>query len=168
MSVLTFHGAKGREWQAVVVCGAEEGLVPHASSTTTGQRDEEARLFYVALTRASDHLVITRALTRNGKPVEPSRWLAAVETSQASLARSAGNADDGFPLRTARAPDPLLPWREWRAAVARAAGVSATAFCSDRVLRQLREQPPSDAADLAQRLGLTESAAARLRPLPAD
>jgi len=30
VSVLTFHGAKGREWPLVVVAGAEDGLIPHS------------------------------------------------------------------------------------------------------------------------------------------
>lgn len=168
VTVLTFHAAKGREWEAVVVCGAEEGLVPHASSTGVAQLAEEARLFYVALTRAGDSLVVTRATTRSGKTVSPSRWLGAVE---ASTLADAPSTDD---LRAAQAevrthvaaPDPMTPYREWRAAVARAAGVPVSAVCTDRTLRELMQRPPVDIAELAQRLGLTIGAAERLRPLP--
>jgi len=38
--------------------------------------------------------------------------------------------------------------------------------CNDRVLRELAATPPVDATELAHRLGITETAAARLRPLP--
>ena len=117
----------------------------------------------MALTRAEQHLVITPAAVRSGRETAPSRWLAAVEAT----------VDEGAPVpppatRSWRhAPaDPLAPFREWRAGIARVSGMPDTAVCSDRVLRSLMEQPPADAADLARRLGITESAAARLRPLP--
>ena len=32
VSLLTFHGAKGREWPVVIVAGAEDGLIPHSSA----------------------------------------------------------------------------------------------------------------------------------------
>jgi hypothetical protein len=51
--------------------------------------------------------------------------------------------------------------------VARSAGLSEQAICSDRVLRTLLLDRPADTRALAQRLGITETAAARLRPLPA-
>jgi DNA helicase-2/ATP-dependent DNA helicase PcrA len=163
VTVLTFHAAKGREWGAVVVAGVEDHLVPHSSATSADQLAEEARLFYVALTRAGDDLIITSAATRNGRASNPSRWLSAVASS------TIAPVDDVAPepTRIPTAPtDVMLPLREWRAAVARGAGVSPRDFCSDRVLRSLHDEPPADAAALAARLGLTESAAARLRPLP--
>jgi len=160
VSLLTFHGAKGREWWAVVVCGAEDGLVPHAGASSTAQMAEEARLFYVAITRAAQHLVVTHAAVRNGKPSAPSRWLAAVTSS--------GDVDEVVvpPPRPVRAADPLVPYRAWRTAVARASGQPDAAVCTDRVLSSLLAHPPASPAELAQRLGITETAAARLRPLP--
>lgn len=160
VSLLTFHAAKGREWWGVVIAGAEDALVPHASASSTAQMAEEARLFYVAITRAAQHLVVTHAAQRNGRPTTPSRWLTAVTDSA---------ADDEVvapPVRTRRPPDPLVPYREWRAAIARASGQPEVAVCTDRVLRSLAEQPPASPAELAARLGITETAAARLRPLP--
>lgn len=170
VSLLTFHAAKGREWWGVVVTGVEEGLVPHASATTESQLSEEARLFYVALTRAEHRLVVTHARRRGRGAVAPSRWLDAV--------RASADADAPAPpppemRRTARQrpADPLETYlsdlRSWRAAVARAAGVAERAVCSDDTLRSLAASPPADAADLARRLGITPTAAERLRPLPA-
>jgi ribonuclease D len=63
-------------------------------------------------------------------------------------------------------PDPLQPYREWRAAIARASDQPEKAVCNDRVLRSLLDEPPVSPEDLAKRLGITPSAAARLRPLP--
>jgi DNA helicase-2/ATP-dependent DNA helicase PcrA len=160
VALLTFHAAKGREWWGVVVAGAEDGLVPHASAVSPAQLAEEARLFYVAITRAAQHLLITHASTRNQRSAGPSRWLLAVQEAALEDLPAAP------PSRPRRPADPLPALREWRAAVARVSGQPERAVCSDRVLRSLAEQPPASVGELAQRLGITESAAAQLRPLP--
>ena len=98
--------------------------------------------------------------TRNGRPVQPSRWV------QAIVDTAALEVPVPPPARRPRVVDPLAPLKAWRDAVARASGQLPTAVCNDRVLRSLLAQPPTDARDLAHRLGITETAAARLRPLP--
>jgi DNA helicase-2/ATP-dependent DNA helicase PcrA len=63
--LLTAHNAKGLEFDAVVVTGLEEGLFPHASSLEDdAELEEERRLFYVAITRARDEVLLTAAATR--------------------------------------------------------------------------------------------------------
>jgi DNA helicase-2/ATP-dependent DNA helicase PcrA len=63
--LLTVHNAKGLEFDAVAVAGLEEGLMPHATSLeTTAELEEERRLFYVALTRARDEVLLTAAAYR--------------------------------------------------------------------------------------------------------
>ena len=63
--MLTVHNAKGLEFDAVAIAGLEEGLLPHASSLDDGdQLEEERRLFYVALTRARDEVLLTAAAYR--------------------------------------------------------------------------------------------------------
>lgn len=160
VSVLTFHAAKGREWSAVAVTGVEAGLVPHHGSTAPTQRAEEARLLHVALTRASEELVVTWAASRGGAPTEPSPWLAALEAAIEHRPVT-GPASIG---RRQRPPDPLEPLRSWRAGVARRAGVTDSAVCPDRVLRSLHADPPTDAAGVAARLGIGLAAAERLAP----
>ena len=56
----TIHSAKGLEWQAVFVANLCEGRFP--ADAALHQRDgeaEERRLFYVAVTRAAQHLVLS-------------------------------------------------------------------------------------------------------------
>jgi len=63
--LLTAHNAKGLEFPAVVVAGLEEGLFPHASALEEPRElEEERRLFYVALTRARDEVLLTAAAYR--------------------------------------------------------------------------------------------------------
>ncbi len=63
--LLTAHNAKGLEFDAVVVTGLEEGLFPHGSALEDeAELEEERRLFYVAITRARDEVLLTAAATR--------------------------------------------------------------------------------------------------------
>ena len=53
----TVHSAKGGEWDAVHVIHAADGMFPSDLATrNAAEIEEERRLFYVALTRARDHL----------------------------------------------------------------------------------------------------------------
>jgi DNA helicase-2/ATP-dependent DNA helicase PcrA len=63
--LLTVHNAKGLEFDAVAIAGLEEGLLPHASSLEREETlEEERRLFYVALTRARDEVLLAAAAYR--------------------------------------------------------------------------------------------------------
>jgi superfamily I DNA/RNA helicase len=58
----TIHGAKGREWDRVILYAVDQGQFPHALSLIDGDLadglEDERRLFYVALTRARTRLDI--------------------------------------------------------------------------------------------------------------
>lgn len=60
VSVLTFHGSKGREWDHVWIVGVDNGVCPNIRSSI----EEERRLLYVALTRARRSLTVSSAQTR--------------------------------------------------------------------------------------------------------
>ena len=94
VELATFHRAKGLEWRSVHVVGVEEGFVPIVYAESSEARDEERRLLYVALTRASRDLHCSWARSRrmaNGRQMErqPSPWLAAVaRVSRAGTGRA--------------------------------------------------------------------------------
>ena len=80
VSLMTIHLAKGLEFPVVFVVGLEEDLFPSAMSMNTrSELEEERRLFYVALTRAEEHAVVTYTQNRYrwGKLIdaEPSRFI---------------------------------------------------------------------------------------------
>ncbi len=63
--LLTMHNAKGLEFPTVIVAGLEEGLLPHVSSLDDdAEIEEERRLFYVALTRAEQEVILSAASFR--------------------------------------------------------------------------------------------------------
>lgn len=60
LTLSTIHGAKGTEYYAVFVIGAVDGRFPSIYSFNSSEElDEELRLFYVASTRAKQHLYIS-------------------------------------------------------------------------------------------------------------
>ncbi len=64
VGLMTVHGSKGREFDAVWVVGCEDGLFPHASSQEEAEVDEERRLLFVAVSRAAKNLSLSRAERR--------------------------------------------------------------------------------------------------------
>ena len=91
MALMTLHAAKGLEFEAVFLCGMEEGMLPYERpwrrDAEDGERsaelDEERRLCYVGMTRAKSRLVLSLARRRmaygdagpSWRDREPSRFL---------------------------------------------------------------------------------------------
>lgn len=71
----TVHAVKGLEFLHVWVAGLEEGVMPSTRSLQEGHTEEERRLFYVALTRARESLVISSSARRWGKAAKTSRFI---------------------------------------------------------------------------------------------
>lgn len=66
VNLMTIHASKGLEFPVVFIAGVEEGLIPHQRSVDEngGDVEEERRLFYVAITRARDKLLISSCMKR--------------------------------------------------------------------------------------------------------
>lgn len=81
VNLMTIHASKGLEFPVVFIAGAEEGLIPHQRSVdeNSGNVEEERRLFYVAITRAREKLIISSCQKRRKMQAiiecEPSRFL---------------------------------------------------------------------------------------------
>src|SRR5438045_2441681 len=130
--LLTLHRAKGLEWEAVFLPRVEEGELP----VRRGDVAEERRLFYVGLTRAKRHLLVTW----EGKP---SRFLdeLGVRAAVPALPKRERPALEQTPA--------VQALREWRLARARADEVPAYVVFNDRTLAELAARTPRAIARLA-------------------
>jgi DNA helicase-2/ATP-dependent DNA helicase PcrA len=68
----TIHSAKGLEWEAVLMVGMEDGVLPHFNNDDL---EEERRVAYVGITRAKRILGLTYANVRFGQASAPSPFL---------------------------------------------------------------------------------------------
>lgn len=64
--IITVHQAKGCEFDTVILAGADDNNFPSYAAKQSGGEEEEKKVFYVAITRAKERLILTRAL-RSGK-----------------------------------------------------------------------------------------------------
>ncbi|MFM8316490.1 MAG: ATP-dependent helicase, partial [Deltaproteobacteria bacterium] len=83
VQLMTLHACKGLEFPVVFLVGMEEDILPH--KTLGSDISEERRLFYVGVTRAKQHLLLSRVKKRqrHGKLLEsaPSRFLLEIPES---------------------------------------------------------------------------------------
>ena len=98
VTLMTVHTAKGLEFPVVFVTGMEDGTFPHQRSLgDESELEEERRLAYVAITRAREHLYLTRAAVRSawGTPQEmpPSRFLDDIPAELLDLRRAATSGE---------------------------------------------------------------------------
>jgi DNA helicase-2/ATP-dependent DNA helicase PcrA len=104
VTLATFHRAKGLEWRAVWLCGLEQGLVPLGKDGRTDE-EEERRLLYVAVTRASHELHCSWAETRSfggrGVTRRPSPWLPLLAPATTSGRPPDEGGPDGWRRRLA-------------------------------------------------------------------
>jgi hypothetical protein len=77
--VLTVHQAKGLEFDTVFVAGMTEDEFPSYYAKQARNLEEEKRLFYVAITRAKRHLVLSSYKTNDwGHDKPPSAFLTSI------------------------------------------------------------------------------------------
>ena len=59
--IITVHQAKGCEFDTVILAGADDNHFPSYAAKQSGGEEEEKKVFYVAITRAKERLILTRA-----------------------------------------------------------------------------------------------------------
>jgi len=83
LRMMTIHQAKGLEFKVIFIIGLSDGLFPLERCIEDGDTDEEQRLFYVACTRAQDHLYLCypRMVVKRGTFImcDKSRFLNAID-----------------------------------------------------------------------------------------
>ncbi len=79
VNLLTMHSSKGLEFRVVLLVGVEENVIPSIKSLEDSNDEEERRIFYVAMTRAKEKLLISYCNERKryGKTIKsyPSRFI---------------------------------------------------------------------------------------------
>jgi DNA helicase-2/ATP-dependent DNA helicase PcrA len=127
--LLTLHGAKGLEFEAVFLPRVEERELPIRQAKKPQELEEERRLFYVGMTRAKQHL----ALTWSGKP---SRFLGEL----------------GIQTRVRRPAEPDDPvyaaLKRWRLERAIADDLPAYVVFHNSTLAEIAGRKPRDLSEL--------------------
>ena len=91
----TVHKAKGLEFENVVIADARDGVYPFFKSKTPEAREEDARKFYVALSRAKKTITITWPLENDwGYSCRESPFLAAIREDFVRVTESDVLRDD--------------------------------------------------------------------------
>ncbi|MFN8232329.1 MAG: ATP-dependent DNA helicase UvrD2 [Actinomycetota bacterium] len=144
VNLLTFHRAKGLEFEAVFMPRLLDGELPFRSGRARADPEEERRLLYVGITRARRFLFLT--------------WPADAKASRSPFLSELG-------IRSTRAPRPAssparpdateIPHgpvferlRAWRRSRAQADGVPPYVVFHDRTLARIAERMPSDRDEL--------------------
>ncbi|MET0420147.1 MAG: ATP-dependent DNA helicase UvrD2 [Acidimicrobiia bacterium] len=177
VELLTFHRAKGLEFDTVFVAGVERGLVPISYAKTPDALDEEQRLLYVALSRAERALHVswshTRAIGLRTANRTASPWLtrveraidrlegreapdgasaaASIDAARRNVATARGaNSDRKNPARDLTDVDrPLYEALvEWRRRISNASGAPAYVVFHDATLAAVAVARPRTPRDL--------------------
>lgn len=80
VSMVTMHASKGLEWKVVVLPDVNEGVIPHKKAVTDCELEEERRMFYVAMTRAREHLFLFYIQEKEAGNLLPSRFIDEIMT----------------------------------------------------------------------------------------
>ncbi len=164
VNLLTYHRAKGLEWDAVFLPALEEGTLPiRQAADDEAALEEERRLLYVGITRARLHLVLSWAESRDTRGREskrrPSRFLLDLRPRPARRIRvlpdppaqtrrpAAGGSDDPF----------FAALKQWRTGRARADAVPPYVVAPNDTLTAIADVRPRTAAGLRRVKGMGDA-----------
>jgi DNA helicase-2/ATP-dependent DNA helicase PcrA len=147
VNLLTYHRAKGLEFDAVFLPRLLDREVPFRSQKSTADPEEERRLFYVGITRARTHLYLSWPSEGRTEPSPFLRELGIVATPRP--APSPARRTAGPSVGTVGGGPLFDRLREWRRRRAAADGVPAYVIFHDKTLAEIADRKPADWADLA-------------------
>ena len=153
VTLSTVHRVKGLEWDRVIVLGAHDGLMPHRLAD---DREEERRVFHVALTRCREQVVLLADAALQAPFVDELTTAAVPITAESRLERSRRTAPSGFVAGDAGVENSDLvdALRAWRLERCRADAVPAYVVLHDATLNDIAAARPVTARDLARIAGI--------------
>jgi DNA helicase-2/ATP-dependent DNA helicase PcrA len=141
VNLLTYHRAKGLEWDAVFLPALDEGMLPIRQAKTDEQVDEERRLLYVGITRARTHLALSWSR-------QPSRFLVEIRPKRVipSVTRPW--------VRSTAGDDLLAALKEWRSQRAKQDAVPPYVVFHDQTLAEIADHRPQTMTQLRRVKGM--------------
>jgi DNA helicase-2/ATP-dependent DNA helicase PcrA len=171
VSLMTIHAAKGLEFPTVFVVGLEENIFPSQMCVATMRElEEERRLFYVAITRAERHCILTCAESRfrygRMEYDSPSRFIRDIDPQL--LRKESANSSDDDDFGSSR-----LPWKTKSPSPFGNSRMQnqhpvASQFVADpkpRAVPPRREEPPVDPFSDSFKRQLQQASGKRLKPI---
>ena len=165
VTLSSLHAAKGLEWDAVILAGVCEGLLPISLAEGQAAIEEERRLLYVGVTRAREHLIISYARARNAggrASRKPSRFLDGLwptghgsrdasrhQGRQSAKERSRQSAADFEANNDPRTIALFEELRAWRSQVAKERAKPAFTVFADATLRDIAVVKPTSLPQLS-------------------
>jgi DNA helicase-2/ATP-dependent DNA helicase PcrA len=149
VQLLTYHRAKGLEFDVVFLPRLLEGELPYKSGRSVADPTEERRLFYVGITRARHWLAITWPTDARARV----SGFVAEATGQVSKQTLAEPKKAAVAVPTGDAPlfDRLKAWRRERAS---ADGVPPYVVFHDKTLAAIADVKPTTSAALLEIAGI--------------
>ena len=154
----TIHRVKGREWDRVIVFGANDGVMPHRLADDV---EEERRVFHVAITRAVERAVVLADIERpspfvaelRGTAPRPAEASRVVRSSSAPSVTPRPKESDDRDLDAVE-QERFERLREWRKQRASDEGVPAYVVASNKTLRAVAIARPTDLGALLRCPGI--------------
>jgi DNA helicase-2/ATP-dependent DNA helicase PcrA len=137
--LLTYHRAKGLEWEAVFLPRLEEKELPYGKARTAERLAEERRLFYVGISRAKRWLALT--WTAGAKPSRFLRELGVVGSASVRAEKPPSTPE-------------FEALRRWRAERAKADEVPAYVVFHDKTLHEIAAVRPQTREQLSAITGV--------------
>jgi DNA helicase-2/ATP-dependent DNA helicase PcrA len=145
VNLLTYHRAKGLEFDAVFLPRLVDGEIPFRSGRSRADEAEERRLFYVALTRARRRLALSWPTDgKSGRSPFIEEIGGPPEPAPAAASKRAAST----PVATARDGPLLERLRRWRLERSRADGVPAYVVFHDATLAHIADRKPQSRLEL--------------------